>query len=150
MQIDSLEKERKQQRDGRFTLILFLILVLPCFNLANIYCFKHNFFNHENSEIHIIHDKQLYITSKPYIDKNQTSIPITLYPFFFRPVPINTADKELLMTIKGIGPSMAETIMTYRHQVGAILSIDDLKKIPGIGEKRAISLATDLVFDRPE
>jgi competence protein ComEA len=77
-------------------------------------------------------------------------LPLTYYPFFFLPPPINSADKELLMTIKGVGPALAETIVTHRQTFGPILNIDNLQAIHGIGRKRATSLANELVFDKPE
>ncbi len=51
------------------------------------------------------------------------------------------------MTIKGIGPSLAETIIKYRQTNGPLLDVADLQKIPGIGDKRATSFRTELVFD---
>jgi competence ComEA-like helix-hairpin-helix protein len=150
MQIYSVEREVKQKRDGRLTLIFLPILLVICFNATNTIRLAHSISDHNNSEICASYDKRLYVTQDNCIGKEYKSIPITFYPLFFLPVPINTADKELLMTIKGIGPSTAANILTYRHQVSPILNIDDLKKIPGIGEKRANFLVTDLVFDRPE
>lgn len=49
-------------------------------------------------------------------------------------VDINTADKELLMTLPGIGESKAELIVEYREEHGAFESIEDLMNIPGIKE----------------
>jgi DNA uptake protein ComE-like DNA-binding protein len=70
-----------------------------------------------------------------------------LSPFSFLPLPVNTAEKEVLMTIKGIGEVLAEAIITHRTQVGPILDSGDLLELPGVGEKRAISLTAELVFD---
>ena len=41
-----------------------------------------------------------------------------------------------LQTINGIGPSTAEKIIRYRTSKGAFKSIDDLKKVNGIGDKK--------------
>lgn len=45
---------------------------------------------------------------------------------------INTATKEELMTLSGIGESKAESILQYRTEHGGFSSIEDLKNISGI------------------
>ena len=47
-------------------------------------------------------------------------------------ININTAAKEELMTLSGIGASKAESILKYRQEHGNFQSIEDLKKIEGI------------------
>ncbi|OGR18278.1 MAG: hypothetical protein A2X81_02440 [Desulfobacterales bacterium GWB2_56_26] len=61
-------------------------------------------------------------------------------------MPLNSADKEMLMTVKGIGPTLAESIITYRQNYGPLKNIEDLTKIPGVGTKRAASLAPFLLL----
>lgn len=55
-------------------------------------------------------------------------------------VNINTATSTELQTIKGIGQSKAEKIIAYRESNGVFKSIDDLKKVSGIGEKTLESI----------
>jgi len=50
-------------------------------------------------------------------------------------VPINSATKELLMTLPGIGEIKAEAILQYREDVGRFDELEDLMKVSGIGEK---------------
>lgn len=47
-------------------------------------------------------------------------------------VNINTASKEELMTLPGIGESKALAILEYRKQKGRFTSVEELKEIPGI------------------
>ncbi len=49
-------------------------------------------------------------------------------------VNINTADKELLMTLPGIGESKAEAILSYRQDHGNFGSIGDICQVSGIKE----------------
>ena len=49
-------------------------------------------------------------------------------------VDINTADKETLMTLSGIGESYAERIINYREQNGGFNSVQELTHIRGIGQ----------------
>jgi len=64
-----------------------------------------------------------------------------LTPFFFEPVPLNSADHSLLVTLPGVGPAMADRIIQYRNQHGPLTEISQLQNIPGIGEKRSAQLA---------
>jgi len=64
-------------------------------------------------------------------------VPVTLAPFFFKPLNINTADKNTLMTVKGIGLKLSESIVMQRNLHGPFKSIDDLLKLKGVGAKRA-------------
>lgn len=55
-------------------------------------------------------------------------------------VNINTANKEKLATLPGIGEGTAEKIIEYRSKTGKFKTIDEIKKIPGIGESKFKSL----------
>ncbi len=50
-------------------------------------------------------------------------------------VNINTADKDLLTQLPGIGPVTADIIIQYRKDNGQFSSIDELTKVKGIGNK---------------
>lgn len=49
-------------------------------------------------------------------------------------ININTAGKEALMTVKGIGEKRAEAIIVWREKHGPFKSVDDLEGINGIGK----------------
>lgn len=49
-------------------------------------------------------------------------------------IDINTATKEELMSISGIGESKAEEIIKYRKEKGKFKDIKDIKKVSGIGD----------------
>ena len=49
-------------------------------------------------------------------------------------ININTAAKEQLVTLPGIGTSRAEDIISYRSKNGSFKSIEDIKNVPGIKE----------------
>ena len=51
-------------------------------------------------------------------------------------VNINTADEEQLAAIKGIGSSLAQRIIDYREQNGAFKTVDEIKNVRGIGQKK--------------
>lgn len=55
---------------------------------------------------------------------------------FAQMVDINTATAEQLEKgLKGIGPAKAAAIVKYRQEHGAFKSVDDLGKVPGVGDK---------------
>lgn len=47
-------------------------------------------------------------------------------------VNLNTASKEVLMSLRGIGEARAEDIMRYREEQGGFDSIEEIMNIPGI------------------
>lgn len=51
------------------------------------------------------------------------------------PVNLNTATREELMTLSGIGEVKAEAILAYRLENGAFQSVEELLEVSGIGEK---------------
>ena len=50
-------------------------------------------------------------------------------------VNINTASVPLLSYVSGIGPKLAENIVSYRNENGAFTSRTDIKKVPRLGGK---------------
>lgn len=51
-------------------------------------------------------------------------------------VNINTATKEQLETLPGIGSSTADKILQYRKEKGKFKTKEDIKKVSGIGESK--------------
>ena len=55
-------------------------------------------------------------------------------------VNINTSGIEELCTLSGVGEALAQRIIDYRTQNGKFKTIEDLKNVSGIGEKKFESL----------
>ncbi len=62
----------------------------------------------------------------------------------FAAVNLNTATKEELDAVKGIGPVKAQAIVDYRQKNGSFKSVDDLKNVKGFGEKSVAKMKADL------
>ena len=58
-----------------------------------------------------------------------------------RPISLNRATLEQLDALPGIGRTLAEEVLRYRTQKGGFRSLDELKEVPGIGERRFERLA---------
>jgi competence protein ComEA len=78
-----------------------------------------------------------------------------IYGVVMAAVNINTATKEELSTLQGIGEKRAQDIIDYRTKNGPFKSIDDLEKVPGIGPGRMkqirsqISVTGKTTIDKP-
>ncbi|MEU2558587.1 ComEA family DNA-binding protein [Streptomyces longispororuber] len=60
------------------------------------------------------------------------------------PVALNTATAEQLDTLPGVGPVLAQHIIDYRTEHGGFRSVDELREVTGIGDRRFADLR-DLV-----
>ncbi|MET9744394.1 MULTISPECIES: ComEA family DNA-binding protein [Streptomyces] len=60
------------------------------------------------------------------------------------PVSLNTATTDQLDTLPGVGPVLAQHIVDYRTEHGGFRSVDELREVNGIGERRFADLR-DLV-----
>jgi len=59
-------------------------------------------------------------------------------------VNLNTATKEELIALPGIGPAKAQAILDYRKANGGFKSVEELKDVKGIGAKRFEKLKPEL------
>ncbi|MGW8792364.1 helix-hairpin-helix domain-containing protein [Streptomyces althioticus] len=60
------------------------------------------------------------------------------------PVSLNTATVDQLDTLPGVGPVLAQHIVDYRTRNGGFRSVDELREVNGIGDRRFADLR-DLV-----
>lgn len=57
-----------------------------------------------------------------------------------RKISINKATYEELITLPGIGPKTAERIIEYRKTYGPFWTLEDIKNVKGIGDKKYAKL----------
>jgi len=60
------------------------------------------------------------------------------------PVSINHGSLEALMLLDGIGEKTAQKIMDYRKAQGGFKNIEELKNVPGIGDKKFEQIKNDV------
>lgn len=61
-------------------------------------------------------------------------------------ININTADAETLTKLKGIGPALSKRIIDYREQNGPFKSIEEIKNVRGIGDKRFADIKDNITI----
>jgi competence protein ComEA len=91
----------------------------------------------EKKEVTVPIDKAGTSAQVPPDEKGTTAKAPKAIP---KDVNINTADKETLTLLPGIGPVTAEAILAYRQANGGFKSIEELTKVKGIGEKSLAKL----------
>ena len=62
-------------------------------------------------------------------------------------IPLNSATKEQLMSVSGIGEKFAQLIIDYREENGKFTDLSQLKQIKGIGESRYKAWAPSFYLD---
>lgn len=133
------ELQEKSQKDIRFTLILIigsLFLLVYAGQMANWN--KTGKLETKGYVLNVENGSFSVVVQNVRGGKITSPIPWHLTPFFFKKMPINSADKAALMTIKGIGPKLAESILQSRSEDGLFKKSSDLLKISGIGPKRVL------------
>ena len=59
-------------------------------------------------------------------------------------VDINTATVDQLQQLNGVGPALAQRIIADRQANGPFKTVEDLKRVSGIGDKKFASLADSI------
>lgn len=73
------------------------------------------------SKLEVLHNNQIIVFKKK---SNQNK------------VSINSGSLSELSCLPGIGKSIAKKIIDYRNEYGSFISLDDLMKVSGIGNKK--------------
>lgn len=121
------ENELRNRFDGRIVWVLALLFSIYICN-----CLPES----QNS----------HAQSKGAIKLQNLATPHQSRVFIYGKIPINSAEKDLLVTIKGIGPSLAEKIVAARKNGLYFHDQEDLQNLPTIGVKRAAYLASQVSF----
>lgn len=77
----------------------------------------------------LIDGEQIYVGTPPVTGSKKATAKISTS----NPLDLNRATLAQLDTLPGIGPVTAQRILDYRTKVGRINTVDELKKISGLG-----------------
>lgn len=138
--------------DGRLTVIicvLFSLLLSDFMSSSNFSFFNKNTMECRHTQLHFAKPSMLIVVEKS-LAAGGGDVPAKYTPFLFELIPINSADKDMLMTVNGIGPAMAESIFLYRQMFGQFRTSVDLENLHGVGPKRAAQLASVFTFKEEE
>ncbi|MEP7182747.1 MAG: helix-hairpin-helix domain-containing protein [Betaproteobacteria bacterium] len=64
-------------------------------------------------------------------------------------INVNTATKDELVALPGVGPAKAQAILDHRKAHGPFKSVDELKDVKGIGAKRFEKIKGELTIAGP-
>lgn len=73
---------------------------------------------------------------QPKADVGSNISPSDSAPSMVFQLNINTATAEELQDVPGIGPALAQRIVTYREEHGIFDTVNELLNVSGIGEKK--------------
>lgn len=90
----------------------------------------------KNSEINEVKDETSTYVSKENGGTNTGTTTSKNTSVKSNKININTATQTELETLPGIGPSTAQKIINYRKENGKFGSIEDIKKVSGIGDSK--------------
>ena len=113
----------------RFSILLLVTLLFAAFTVG-LYCGRSS----GKAQVTVTVSRNMQ-TLPP-----ETTVPETMpeetAPAITYPININTADKDTLTALPGIGEVLAQRILDYREEIGSFTHVEDLLNIEGIGERK--------------
>jgi len=137
-------REKSKGNDQRIIILLIITCSLVLSKMAIFETAAHFSNSRQVRNLSWNHSGLCYLFNSNCFSEKREGMANHLAPFFFKQISINSSSRELLMTIKGVGPVMAEAIISQRRISGPFTHPDDLLRIRGVGPKRMAYLANHL------
>ena len=126
-------------KDARVKNVLDLAKVLPEANLLHV---NQSMKLSDEMVIYVPSDDEVLELPPPIVTPNSDSAGSE-----DGRVNINTANKEQLMTLNGIGEKTAQAIIEHREMNGLFMHTEDIKQVSGIGDKKYLTIEPNIVVD---
>ncbi len=113
-------------RGRRGLLVVLLLSIAVCLarlcqrGEADVYTLTRAYYDQEGNEVRITQ-------GEPSAGLDEPESPELL-------VNINTADKDTLDRLPGVGPALAQRIIDYREAYGGFIAPEELMEVKGVGE----------------
>lgn len=140
----------QQSKGAGQGVVLFCCVLFCVFQLFTIFTLPRT--ELPDGQLQISTENKLYFSVEEGLTGNRhtpdLSSPATFKfsPFFFKPIPINYCDKAMLMSVKGVGPDLADNIIATRNRIGRFVKANDLLEVKGIGERRLAKFSPYFCF----
>ncbi|MBI1912545.1 MAG: helix-hairpin-helix domain-containing protein [Deltaproteobacteria bacterium] len=122
-----------EKRYGAYLILIFIFLAIFSLNSSKVFSYSNqaipqntNEFNHTNAN--------------PVGEPANPALKAASSPFPGFPININTASKEELMILPGIGEKTAVRILEKRAEIGSFTSVDQLTDVKWIGKVKVEKL----------
>ncbi|MGI9644633.1 MAG: ComEA family DNA-binding protein [Ilumatobacteraceae bacterium] len=85
------------------------------------------------------------------VDESEMVLPaITDWPTIEHPIDLNEGSTKELAALPGVGPTTATAIVSEREDNGPFRNVDDLARVPGIGEAKVAAMRGLVTVGMPD
>lgn len=119
------------ERREKLTKVYFALFALTIVFLSAVLC-------------RAVVDRRLAVTSDYSVTVQREAAEAVIPERTF--VNVNTASAEELQALTGVGPALAEAIVSYRDEHGAFETPEELMNVKGIGEGKLKAFRAEIIL----